>query len=341
MKYLLTGATGFLGQHVLSQLQQHCQTEKQEDCANDRHLVLVREPDKSDMQCDGVDVIAGGLTDVDTWKNDPRLQGVDGIFHLAAVVQHSRYQAQHVYDANIDGTLNMVRLAKALDCRLVYVSTSGTVGAFRHAEDSADEHAPFCTDTIRGWPYYHSKMLAEEQSRSLADALGVSMVTLRPPMMLGPGDARFRATGQIVRFLRGKLPFILRGGIHYIDIRDAAAAMIQAMQHVDPKPIYHLPGVACAIEDFFADLAQAAAAVPPKYKLPYPLAWGLAQLNASMHHRFKIPSLLPDPVVIEMAHHYWGVHSLYASEDLGFQTRDAFDTLRDTVSWIRTHRTDC
>lgn len=341
MKYLITGATGFLGQHVLTQLQEQNRQAKTATGGEPRHVVLVRDTHKKKAAFEHVDVISGSLADSEKWEDDPRLVGVTGIFHLAAVVQHSRYRAQHVYDANIQGTLNMVQLAKKLNCRLVYVSTSGTVGAFPSADASADEHAPFCAQTIRGWPYYHSKMLAEQKSRALADALGVSMVTLRPPMMLGPGDARFRATGQIVRFLRGKLPFILRGGIHYIDIRDAASAMIRAMQHPSPKSVYHLPGTACSIETFFADLASISNNLPPKYHLPFRLAWGISQVNALLHQRLSVPSLLPDPVVIEMANHFWGIHSLYAAADLGFQSREGLETLRDTVSWIRAHRDDC
>ena len=45
--------------------------------------------------------------------------------------------------------------------------------------------------------------------------------------------------------------------------------------------------------------------------------------------------VLPDPVVVEMAAHYWGVRSLYAAEDLGYKSRDPRETLRDTVDWLR------
>ena len=43
-----------------------------------------------------------------------------------------------------------------------------------------------------------------------------------------------------------------------------------------------------------------------------------------------------DPVVIEMAAHYWGASSLYVSE-LGYKARDPRETLRDTVDWLRAH----
>ncbi|MBI2340884.1 MAG: hypothetical protein HYU99_11065 [Deltaproteobacteria bacterium] len=44
---------------------------------------------------------------------------------------------------------------------------------------------------------------------------------------------------------------------------------------------------------------------------------------------------LPDPVVFEMASKYWGLKSLYAQDDLGFVSRNPYETLLDTVRWLR------
>ena len=56
--------------------------------------------------------------------------------------------------------------------RVVFVSTSGTVGCFGTAEESADEDAPFCEDAVRRWPYYHSKLCAEREARRAGDGRG-------------------------------------------------------------------------------------------------------------------------------------------------------------------------
>ena len=67
----------------------------------------------------------------------------------------------------------MVRLAARHRCRLVLVSTSGTVGCFRHPDATADEEAPYCEREVARWPYYNSKIQAEQTARKLADELGV------------------------------------------------------------------------------------------------------------------------------------------------------------------------
>ena len=79
-----------------------------------------------------------------------------------------------------------IREAAERGCRLVFVSTSGTVGCFRDPAGSADEASPFCEAEVGGWPYYRSKIDAEREARRLADQLGVRLVIMRPPVLLGP-----------------------------------------------------------------------------------------------------------------------------------------------------------
>jgi len=58
-----------------------------------------------------------------------------------------------------------------------------------------------------------------------------------------------------------------------------------------------------------------------------------ARLNAGLG-RFATSSL-PDPVLIEMASSYWGLRSRFAEDELGFVSRPASVTLRDTIDWLR------
>lgn len=337
---LVTGATGFLGRHVLQTLAR--------DGSYQRIFALVRDAAEWDKQVwardlKNIEVVEGNVTETSAWQEDARLEGLTGIFHLAALVKHSRRHTDEVFRVNIEGTRNMVRVAARYNARLVFVSTSGTVGCFRNATDHADEEAPYCTEVVRGWPYYSSKIHAEKEAMREAAALGIKLVIIRPPILLGPGDHRFRSTGNVIRFLRRRLPFLIRGGIHFVDIRDAAAALLAAMQHPDPRPVYHLHGTACSIDQFFGDLQKVSGVPQPRFHLPYRLAWGLAKADEWLGVRLKGEplSLLPDPVVIEMARRYWDSRSRYAKEDLGFQSRAGHETLQDTVQWLRQHRSDC
>ena len=327
---LVTGATGFVGRHVLEAAR-----------AEDRPVVaLVRDPGlwrsyDWTARLGDVPVVAGSVNEPEAWTGAlPRLGGVA---HLAAVVRHSRHAPEDMLRTNVAGTLAMVRLAAAHRCRLVVLSTSGTVGCFRTPEARADESSAFCEATVSRWPYYESKIRLEREARALADELGVELVFLRPPILLGPGDHRYRSTSNVLKALRRKLPFIIRGGMNFSDVRDAARALLVSLERPAVEPVYHLEGNECSLEHFF-ELVEEISGVPrPRFVLPYQPAWWLAtavsRLGVAL--RGEPPHLLPDPVVVEMAAHYWGSRSLHAARDLGHKTRDPRETLRDTIAWLR------
>lgn len=327
--YLMTGATGFLGRHVSEVL----------DAENAAVIPWIRTPQLWHERewAHNIEVPQLVTQDVTEPLADPNaLPELDGIFHLGALVRHSRHNPEDIYQTNIEGTLNMVRLAAEKKCRLIFVSTSGTVGVFPHKNQWADEHSPYQNRAVAKWPYYDSKIKAEKAAIALAKKLGVEMVIIRPPVLLGPGDHRFRSTSHIIRYVRGKLPFLIQGGMHFVDIRDAAQALLQAMQISQPRPVYHLSGVSCSIDSFFRMVERASGVAPPAFHLPQRVALAVAQTATGAFQRLPgdKESPLPDPVVIEMASKYWDVRSRYATQDLGFRNRYGQDTIDDTVKWL-------
>lgn len=329
--YLLTGATGFAGRHLIEAREM-----------GEPMLALLRDPDawpREDWTAglENVDIVRGGVSGKQDWTEGlPRLAG---IFHCAALVRHSRRNAEEVYTTNVEGTLNMLRLAAAHDCRMVMLSTSGVVGCFDSPDETADETAPFCEERVARWPYYDSKIRAERRARELADELGVELVFIRPPVLLGPGDHRFRSTSNILRMLRGKLPALLDGGMHFVDVRDAMRATWRAMRISRARPIYHLAGYSSSIREFFGMVEEVSGVPAPRRILPNRLAHWIASLDEWLGVRLRGEAFhyFVDPVVVEMAACYWGLSSLYAQDELAYASRDPMETLKDTVDWIREH----
>ncbi len=336
---LITGATGFLGRHLLDALS--------DDESTWEIAALVRDPRTwEDYQWTDahpqVDLIPGDITDADRALPDHcARQGldVDVIYHLAGKVEHSRRDPDPLFRTNVDGTLAVIRAAHALDARLVVISTSGTVACFEEPGRSADEDAPFCGDVVQRWPYYRSKIAMEKQGRQLADGLDVEMTFVRPPILFGPGDHRFRSTGILLKFLRRKLPAMPTGTADFTDVRDVAEALV-ALAHIDgPRPVYHTPGTAISLPDLFELGADIADVQPPRTDIPNWLLWGACTtLDAISHHipAAPVPSV-PNPVYIEMAASHWHCTTSYADKDLGFEPRSLEQTLRDSVDWLREH----
>lgn len=319
--FLITGATGFLGRHLLAALAR--------ELPDTPLVVLTRDRaswERITWKPSGprIAVLEGSIEDSTAWSGAPELVGLQGIFHLAASLVHRRSTALDRERGDIDGAVAMVALAARHGARMVYVSTSGTVGCSTDPSARPDESAPFCEAAVARWPYYRGKIEAERATRAAAEAQGVSLVTLRPPVLLGPDDHKAHSTRHIRRFLDGKLPFVVRGGMHFVDVRDVASALVRAMRHPAPRPVYNLPGHASSIGEFFAQVGAVAGRRPPRVQLPSGVAWWLATLLRPLH-------LLPEPTSVEMASHYWGLSTAHAAADLGHRPRPARETLEDTV----------
>ena len=319
---LVTGATGFLGRHVLAELD--LLVRPRPVVALVRHVANWKQLDWT-RSLDAVRLIEGSLDDVPRWQ--PELPPLSGILHLAAPVEHTRRAPAAMRAAIVGGTLALVRLASAAGCRLLVASTSGVVGCTRERGPRADEKAPFAREIVGGWPYYAAKIEMEEHARALATALDVTLTFVRPPILLGPGDHRLRSTRNVWKFLRSRLPFLVRGGIAFADVRDAAQALLRVVDHPAPRPVYHLDGTECELTEFFAMLEQVSGVEAPRLVLPYRAAWVLARSLERLR-------LFPDPVVVEMAAHWWGLRSLWSANDLDWKPRNPLETLRDTVEWL-------
>jgi dihydroflavonol-4-reductase len=327
--FLVTGATGFLGRHVLEAIRA--------DQSGARLIVLVRSEESWTSQpwtsaLGPVDVLVGELLDTGSWEDDDRLAGLTGIFHLAAEVRHSRRGVDGMIRTNVGGVTSILRVAARYGARVVFASTSGTVGCSADPSYAPAESAPYCEEAVARWPYYASKITAEREATKVAAQLGVELVIMRPPVLLGPGDHRFRSTSNVLRLLRGKLPFLFAGSIHFVDIRDVAAAMVQAMLHPRPSTVYHLPGHVTSLDAFFREVAKAADLEPSWRTVPAPLVRWLSRFADAIGIR---PHFLPDPVLMEMASRHWGLSSRISGSELGFDPRPSEVTIRDTVDWLR------
>jgi dihydroflavonol-4-reductase len=317
---LVTGATGFLGRNVLDALAELLPEVRPVALVRDRAAFL------RDRAGAGLDAVEGRLEDADRWGGDPALARCVGILHVAALVRHSRVDTAPVFRANVGGTREMVRLAARLGCRLVAVSTSGTVGCSVDPTLAPDEGAPLVDRTVGDWPYYASKVAAERSARALASVLDVELVLMRPPVLLGPGDVGGRSTAVLRRMMRAR-PLVIPGGYHFADVRDVARAVVQALRHRAPRPVYHLPGWNGTLAEF----AQLVASVRGRHAHPIRVPARAAHVAARLLHPF---GRFVDPVLVEMARHHWNFRTRYSARDLDYRSRDPHVTVRDALCWM-------
>jgi dihydroflavonol-4-reductase len=323
MKTLVTGATGFLGTHLVEAL---LRTGKASD------LRVFSQTRSERLAALGVEVVTGSVTaPADAAR---AVAGVERIYHLAGFVSRKKEEAHRMYAVHVDGTRVLCEQARAAGCkRIVVASTSGTVAVSERADELPDEDSSTPVELIAGWPYYASKLYQEEAARR-ACGEALELVLINPSLLLGPGDERLSSTRDVLSFLARDIPMIPSGGLNFVDARDVAAVLPAAMERGRAGERYLLGGYNWTFSEFFGRLERLTKVPGPLLKArgKWPVLAAHAQA-AVLRTLGRTPPV--DPVSVDMARYYWYFESTKAKEELGFTVRDATETLHDTVKYLR------
>ncbi len=324
--YLVTGGTGFLGQHLVRQL-------LKEDGARVR--IFSRSKDRA-LERAGAEFVKGSV--LKPKDLTAAMEGVDGVFHLAGKVERDPRRAHTLFTLHVTGTRNVLEAAvEAKVGRVVVASTSGTVGVTRSGRTIPNDDAEHVTDLVKDWPYYLSKVYAEKTALSKASRADVDVILMRPTLLLGPGDDRLSSTKDVLNYLDGAIPFIPTGGLSFVDVRDTATAFRAAMERGTPGATYLLGSANLTFEAFFERLESISGVPRPRVSVPNKAArFGARLMDAAMKFAGRDPDI--DPISVEMSQHFWYIDWSKAMRELDFQPRDPGQTLYDTVQWLKANR---
>jgi len=315
MRIAITGSTGFLGRHLVDRL------------ADQHDLVCISRSGDAPKACAGkkIDVVNGrGLK--------AAFAKVDVVVHSAGLVSHEPESAADTWAVHVVGTQNVLDAAKAAKVRrVVYLSTSGTLAVSADPNALATEDSPVPESLISQWPYYRSKLYAEQLALAYS---GPEVICLNPSLLLGPGDSVGGASTHSVRvFLDHGVPFAPPGGISFVDVRDVSAAVELALTEGRPGAKYLLAGANMLFVDFYSRLARITGRDEPMMSMPgltrkalrwFP-RWGKESgVNAGIGPTISREDL-------ELASHYWYADSSRAIAELGWSSRDPMSTLEDTA----------
>ncbi len=322
MKIAVTGATGFLGRHLVKELLQGYSV-----------VAISRgggmPPGLSPSEAAGVTAVAGDVTDLASLQ--AAFAGVGAVVHAAGKVSHDPADAAEMWAVHVEGTMNVAHAAAAAGVRrLIHLSSSGTI-AVNNTGAIQNEDAPSPLPVVQGWSYYRAKLFAEEQLLKHGPE-GLEVVVLNPSLLLGPGDdARGLSTGPVRVFLDGEVPLSPPGGVCFVDVRDVADATKRALRKGKPGRRYLLGGANLSFHDFYQRLARISGKPAPMAALPKAARKVLSWLPALGRDDDIGFGVRVDRWSMELACHYWYVDWARAEKELGWMPRDPLETLEDTV----------
>ncbi len=320
-KFLITGATGFIGSAVARNLA----------AKGYRLRAMVRRPDHLSNIADlDVEIVNGDLLKPETFE--ACLDGCDGLFHVAAYYTMWTLHPELLFKINVDGT--RLLLEKALEMgipRVVYTSSVAAIGKpeGRPGNEEDEWNLAWVND-----PYVTSKHLAMQEALQVG-AKGLNLVIVCPSAPLGPGDIEPTPTGQMIcDYLNRKIPGYFHGGLNIIDVDDLAEGHYLAYTKGRRGEKYILAGKDMYLKEIYDLLSEISGLPPLKLKMPpgltHMMGW-MMQTWANLVTKKHPVITLPGVRMISLPPFY---SNGKAVRELGLKNRPVEETFRRSIDYF-------
>ncbi len=321
MKAFVTGGTGFLGTHLIKEL----------DRAGWEIIALHRENSNlSELnKCKNIQLKIGDITDLESLRKAVPKK-IDAFFHTAGSVAHLPHSKEKSrYSVNVDGTKNVLQTCLENQVgRFIYTSTVVTYDY--HQSGLVNESFPrneWCKDH-----YVRSKRLAEDEVVKFANR-GLDTVFLHPSATFGSFDSQTWSK-MFLEIQRGlPLPFAPPGGGSVCHAKKVAQAHVSAFHNGNSGAHYILGGPNVTWLEVAVEIAKILNKKPPLHKLPR----GFFKLYGYLE--FYISNLISrDPTLtphtIELLSENIYSDCTKAIRELNYQPSTLQEMLQDCYHWM-------
>ena len=321
MNTLVTGATGFIGSHLVEALVQRG--------AQVRCLVR-KTSDLSQLRSLPVEVIWGDCNDKTSLGE--AVKGVDQVFHLAGVTKALKDATY--FEVNALGTENLIRACLKHNSQLkkfIYLSTQAAAGPCQNGgkKKESDRCIPVSA-------YGHSKRMGEEFA--LAHAQEIPLLILRPCAVYGPRDRDIYA---FFKLLSKRINLCLPGEDRHVSlcyVQDIVQGILLAAesQESSGQTFFLSDGQDYRLEEIGNIFAQAMGVHPVCIHVPGWMIFGIASFSEYVSKLSGTPPLLNTGKMEEMIQKNWVCDTTKARDRLHFEPQfKLFQGARITFEWYK------
>lgn len=331
--YIITGANGFLGNNIVRLLEKNNENEI-------RALVLPN--DKIDalkgLKCEK---FLGDVTKIETLKDifniDESVKEKTNIYviHCASIVYLDSKYNERVYQVNVEGTKNIIKKAKEINAKLIYVSSVHAIEEKLNHE-VMDENASFDPDKIVG---LYAKTKAETTRYVFNEVKNnnLNACVVFPSGLLGVNDfTNTNMTVLIKKILNEKVPLLTEGGYDFVDVRDVARGVINACTKGKKGEGYILSGEYVTIKKIADLVCEYGKAKPIKKVISINMVKNIAFLF-ELYYRLRKTTPLFTRYSLYTLNANSNFTNAKAKKDLDYQTRNIKYTIKDLVNEIKSN----
>jgi dihydroflavonol-4-reductase len=319
-RVLVTGGSGFIGQHLVSALVGRNRQVRVLDLLPPAQLL----PD--------VQYIKGSVLDPDLV--DQALSDVGEVYHLAALPGMWLPKKDDFHAVNYLGTEVVITAARKRGiARFLHCSTESILFRASSSPDAVGEQSLLQPSDMPGL-YTRSKLLAEQLAMQAASS-GFPVVIGTPTMPIGPHDHNLTPpTAMLRHFLDGRLHLYLDFIVNLVDVRDVATGLILAMEHGRAGHRYILGSESIPLKR----ILELMSAISGRRNLTIPVSGRMAEMAATMlelisdHVTRHPPSGTAEGVRIALRATELSIEK--ARRELGYAPRPVEPALRDTITYL-------
>ena len=325
MKIFVTGATGFVGHHVARELAA---------LGAELRLLVRKSSNLANLEGIAGETHVGDLSDPASIK--PALVGCDALMHIAADYRLWIPDPKAMYRANVDGTRELLTLAREAGVRrVVYTSSVATMG-FRKDGIIVNEDSPVSLEDMVGH-YKRSKFLAEQEAIVAAKA-GQEVMILNPTTPIGSHDSKPTPTGRIfVDFLNRKFPAYVDTGLNLVDVSEVARTHAAALEAGTPGRRYILGGENLTLKQILDKMSAITGIPSPTVEIPFAIAATYAFFEENITGRLMGKEPRATLEEVRMGRKKMFASSARAQQELGFRVAPVYPAMRAAIEWFRTH----
>lgn len=262
---------------------------------------------------------------------DACFRGAKTVYHIAGVVDISGKKEELMWKVNVEGTKNVVESCKRCGVEnLIYVSSIDTYPD-KFSDEMKTELSSYSEVGLTSG-YAITKALATQIVLDAKDVLKVCCV--QPTGVLGPDDYMGSSIGAMMDlFIKGLFPVSMNfGRYNFVDNRDMAVAMHNAVEYGRSGECYILGGEVITVDQMMGYMAKALGKKKPKIKISKKLIVPFVPLISGIMNLAKLPPML-NSFSLSKLEENCNFSNEKAKRELGFSPRPAAETIRDTVLW--------
>lgn len=325
MKYFVTGATGFIGGHLVAKL----------IARGDQVSCLVRDLDKAaHLAQQGVTLVKGDVSDRAVMCD--AMRGCDGVFHIAALYKLGPEFKDQMVAANVEGTRHA--LGAAIEAGVPKIAYTSTIGVFGNTHGQIVDETYRVEKSSLASEYERTKWAAHYEVAVPLQQQGAPIVIVQPGGVTGPDDVS--PLNMVYDFYLNRMPIMMgpRAGVTVAHVDDIVDGHLLAMEKGRNGESYILAGPSITYKAMM-EMWQAICGVPaPKVWLPGWSAAFSAKMLGGLERIFKLKMALSSEALMTQADYTFYGSAAKAERELSWQPRPLEATFTEVLDAKLTQR---